>query len=101
MVLGMATNFHPLVKEILNLMYLWLPLRAYVLRKTPGHYRPCAFGKEIVAFMSKYLLRWIIVGFIRHLLLNRLPVSSMDRALDCCVGGRGFEPRLDQHSRSK
>ncbi|XP_022787840.1 uncharacterized protein LOC111327819 [Stylophora pistillata] len=23
---------------------------------------------------------------------------AMDSALDCCAGGRGFEPRLDQHS---
>ena len=27
-------------------------------------------------------------------------LAQLVRALDCCVGGRGFEPRLDQHSRS-
>ena len=28
------------------------------------------------------------------------PVSSAGRAADCCAGGRGFKPRLDQHSLS-
>ena len=27
-------------------------------------------------------------------------LAQLVRALDCCAGGRGFEPRLDQHSRS-
>ena len=27
-------------------------------------------------------------------------LAQLVRALDCCVGGGGFEPRLDQHSRS-
>ena len=27
-------------------------------------------------------------------------LAQLVRALDCCAGGRGFKPRLDQHSRS-
>ena len=27
-------------------------------------------------------------------------LAQLVRALDCCAGGRGFEPQLDQHSRS-
>ena len=27
-------------------------------------------------------------------------LAKLVRALDCCAGGRGFEPQLDQHSRS-
>ena len=32
--------------------------------------------------------------------VNRLPVSSVGRVLDCCVGGLGFEPQTGQHSGS-
>ena len=54
--------------------------------------KPCTFAKRSLYYQGTYLF-----SFNQY---HRPPVSSVGRAPGCCAGGRGFKPRLDQHSGS-